>query len=721
MNALDTTRDPEDIRELRTELEQIIADGLEVWQRQDEARNVRFNIWEGQSPDGRKHAAAMGTDPLPFEGASDARIPAVDSIIGDKVALAKQAIFRAQVQATPVEPNDAPKAASVTALLRWLRDCEMRAELETEVELSAQHFFGNDPALAVVEVNWRQDITLVRRQLSFDELGVLYVTGESNPDNIAPDDPRLEPAMLADFQDLALNPLRDREFTAWLTRAYPGVTPAAVKSAVRTLRKEGSAELPVPVVRQNRPGVQTLNYMEDIFFPVGTADLQRARSIHRREWISEVELRERVVTQRWSQSWVDTLLDKGRGQSIGDQTGRPVLDDISLSRPGGAVNETDHLYEIWWSYERRADELGVPGIYLSIWNISATEECAKCELHDDPGGGYPFYCRPRERLGRQLTDSRGLTRPLATHQQEIKTQRDARANYTQLVASPPRKTLMQRGAFELILGPNAQIPVQRMDDFELVQMPPFMNASVEMEATTRREFDEYAGRQTSEQEPNRIAMLQQAGVDSFFGLWREVMSAVLRQARRFYTPEELARVTGPGGESLALKPEDIYGEWDVMIEIDTRDLNMEFAMKKMKAFGDLRSLDPAGILDLGPLVEWAAYSLDPVLGRRAIKPQTNVTQKEISDEKNNLAQMAVGVEPEMPEQGINAQLRLQTMQQHIGQSPKLAQLYQGDELFRALVENRQKYLMQQVTQEQNKQIGRLGTAPLQGPGANAAA
>lgn len=717
MNALDTTRDPEELRELRTELEQIIADGLEVWQRQDEARNVRFNIWEGQSPDGRKHADAMGTDPLPFEGASDARIPAVDSIIGDKVALAKQALFRAQVQATPVEPNDAPKAASVTALLRWLRDCEMRAELETEVELSAQHFFGNDPALAVVEVNWRQDITLIRRQLSFDELATLYVTGDSNPDNVAPDDPRLEPAMLADFQDLALNPLRDREFHAWLTRAYPGVAPAAVKAAVRTLRKEGTAELPVPVVRENRPGVQVLNYMEDVFFPVGTADLQRARSIHRREWISEVELRERVVTQRWSQSWVDTLLDKGRGQSIGDQTGRPVLDDISLSRPGGAVNETDHLYEIWWSYERRADELGVPGVYLTIWNVSAPDECAKCELHDDPDGGYPFYCRPRERLGRQLTDSRGLTRPLATHQQEIKTQRDARANYTQLVASPPRKTLMQRGAFELILGPNAQIPVQRMDDFELVQMPPFMNASVEMEATTRREFDEYAGRQTSEQEPNRIAMLQQAGVDSFLGLWREVMRAVLKQARRFYTPAELARVTGPGGESLALKPEDIYGEWDVMIEIDTRDLNMEFAMKKMKAFGDLRSLDPAGILDLGPLVEWAAYSLDPVLGRRAIKPQTNVTQKEISDEKNNLAQMAVGVEPEMPEQGINAQLRLQTMQQHIGQSPKLAQLYQGDELFRALVENRQKYLMQQVAQEQNKQIGRLGTAPLQGPGA----
>lgn len=716
MTPSDLTRDPEELHELRAELEQIMADGVQVWQRQEEARNVRFNVWEGQSPDGRKHAEAMGEDPLPFEGASDARIPAVDSIIGDKVALAKQAIFRAQVQATPVEPSDAPKAASVTALLRWLRDCEMRAELETEVELSAQHFFGNDPALAVVEVNWRQDITLIRRQLSFDELALLYVTGDSNPDNVAPDDPRLEPAMLADFQDLALNPLRDREFVSWLTRAYPGVTPAAVKTAVRTLRKEGRAELPVPVVRENRPGVQVLNYMEDVFFPVGTAEIQRARSIHRKEWISEVELRERVVTQRWSQSTVDLVLEKGRGQSLGDLAGRPTSDEISLSRPGGMVNENDNLFEIWWSYERRADELGVPGVYLTVWSVAAPDECFKCELHDDPDGGYPFHCRPRERLGRQLTDSRGLTRPLATHQNEIKTQRDARANYTQLVASPPRKTLMQRGAFELILGPNAQIPVQRMDDFELVQMPPFMSASVEMEATTRRELDEYAGRQTSEQEPNRIAMLQQAGVDSFFGLWREVMRAVLKQARRFYTPAELARVTGAGGESLALRPEDIGGEWDVIIEIDTRDLNMEFAMKKMKAFGDLRSLDPAGILDLGPLVEWAAYSLDPVLGRRAIRPMANVTQKEISDEKNNLAQMAVGVEPEMPEQGINASLRLQTMQQHIGQSPRLAQLYQGDELFRTLVENRQKYLMQQVAQEKNKTIGRLGTAPLQGPG-----
>ena len=136
MTPSDPTRDPEELRDLRTELEQIMTDGLEVWQRQEEARAVRFNVWEGQSADGRKHAASMGEDPLPFEGASDARIPAVDSVIGDKVALAKQAIFRAQVQATPVEPSDAPKAASVTALLRWLRDCEMRAELETEVELS---------------------------------------------------------------------------------------------------------------------------------------------------------------------------------------------------------------------------------------------------------------------------------------------------------------------------------------------------------------------------------------------------------------------------------------------------------------------------------------------------------------------------------------------------------------------------------------------------------
>jgi hypothetical protein len=72
----------------------------------------------------------------------------------------------------------------------------------------------------------------------------------------------------------------------------------------------------------------------------------------------------------------------------------------------------------------------------------------------------------------------------------------------------------------------------------------------------------------------------------------------------------------------------------------------------------------------------------------------------------------------MPTKGINAQLRMQALVDTIGQSSKLSSQYQGDELFRTIIETRQKYLQQQLDQEQNKVIGRLGTSPVQ-PGTQA--
>jgi len=50
----------------------------------------------------------------------------------------------------------------------------------------------------------------------------------------------------------------------------------------------------------------------------------------------------------------------------------------------------------------------------------------------------------------------------------------------------------------------------------------------------------------------------------------------------------------------------------------------------------------------------------------------------------------------------------------IQQSPQLTQLYQLSEPFRELADTRQQYLQQQLDQEQNKLIGRLGVAPVQG-------
>jgi len=708
----------ETIKELRDELEQIAANGTEVWWRQERAREVRFNEWAGQSPDGRKHGDAMDGDALPFEGAPDNRIPLADTAINEKVAIAKRAFFRALLQAKPISTSDSARAGNVNALLSWLRDRSMREELETEVELSAQYLFGDDPAVCVVEVCWLRDIALVRKDLTFDQLAIMFATGEQNPDDVQPGDPRLEPEMLSEFMDLATNPSRDEEWQSWLAAMFPGATPKALRAASKDLRKNAATELPVPEIRENRPSVRALKLFDDIFFPIGTVDIQRARTIHRREWLTEVELQERVHTLGWDAQWVETVIEKGKGQSLLTETLRwrqwTGL-NITLAGPGRAVNERDNLFEVWWSYKREADELGIPGITCTVWSSVVMDTEARKSVADYPHGKYPFVLRTRERLGRQTTDSRGMTVVLTTHQNEVKVQRDARGAYVQMLASPPMKMKMQRGAYELVLGPNAQIPVQKMDDFDILTLPNFMQNSVEMEKVTRDEADHYAGLMRPDADQNRIGLLQQDEADNFFALWRGVFAQALPLAQSFYTETELDRITGQMDTPLHLTPEDVRGGYDVSIEIDTRDLNMEFATKKMDAFGKLLSLDSTGSLDRTPFTEWAAYAIDPILAKRSIQPAGSVTKKMVDEERNNVANMALGIEPVMNPDGVtNPQFRLQTLQQTITQSPRLAAQFGQDDLFRELVQNYQKYLTQQAVQEQNKTVGKLGTQPIQG-------
>lgn len=706
------------LKELREELDQISADGTMVWQRQDRARAVRFNEWVGQSPDGRRHSDDMGMDALPFEGAPDNRIPLVDTAINEKVKLCKRAFWRAMVQAKPIEAGDSPRAANIDTLLGWLRDRAMREELQTEVELSAQYMFGDDPGVCVVEISWLRDLGLERRVLTLDDVAVMFATGEPDPSVVQADDPRLEPELMAEFMDLVSNPERRTEWLQWLGAMFPGATRKALQQAAKELKTENSTELPVPMLRENRPQVQALKLFDEIFFPIGTVDIQRARSVHRREWLSDVELEERVMTLGWDRDVVDDILRKGRGQSLLSQpTNWRGTGDwrVPLAGPGRAVNERDNLFEIWWSYRREADDLGVPGITCTTWSCVVKDDPLRRSVADYPHGKYPFVLRTRERLGRQTTDSRGLSVPLATHQNEVKVQRDSRGAHVQMLASPPIKTRIARGAYQIVMGPNAQIPVQKMDDFDVVKLPAFMSESVEMEQVTRLEAEDYAGMMRVDADQNRTALVQQDEIDNFLGgLWSSVFSQCLSLAQSYYTETELSRITGQDEMELRLKPEDIRGGFDVSIQIDARDLNIEQVTEKVKAYGQLLGYDSQGVLDRSPFVKWAAYSLDPVLAKLTVTPQGTVTKKMIDEERNNVSQMVLGIEPVMNPDGVtNPQFRMQTVQQTVQQSPRLLQAYQGDEVFRTLMENYTKYLEQQINQEQNKVVGRLGTAPTQ--------
>jgi hypothetical protein len=72
----------------------------------------------------------------------------------------------------------------------------------------------------------------------------------------------------------------------------------------------------------------------------------------------------------------------------------------------------------------------------------------------------------------------------------------------------------------------------------------------------------------------------------------------------------------------------------------------------------------------------------------------------------------LGNEANYVENDPTAQTKLQYLQDIMGKNPKASQAMQGDQHFRALLDNYVKNLQMSVSQQQNKQVGRTGVTPV---------
>ena len=84
---------------------------------------------------------------------------------------------------------------------------------------------------------------------------------------------------------------------------------------------------------------------------------------------------------------------------------------------------------------------------------------------------------------------------------------------------------------------------------------------------------------------------------------------------------------------------------------------------------------------------------------------------EANEEQLAFTKIAAGTEPELPGEGVNHQLRAQVLQGIIQANPAVQQRYGQDEIFRGMIDARMKALQFQLQQQQNAQIGRMGTMP----------
>lgn len=678
------------------ELQHAYAAGSSIDTRREAANRWRFCEWDGQSEDGRKRQEQTGQEVHPFEGAPDNRIHLVDGLINENAALLEAAFWGADIQSKPTTFANLQESSNINVLLEWMRDNALREQLTGEVELLANLQEGDDPAFALLGIFWDPKPVTLPMEIALTQLQELAAAKGMQ--------------LLEGFWD---DGEQDREGA--LRTLFGGkFTPAAVKHAVEQFDADPAAASLTFYYRVERglPRFIVLQPGLDVWADWQQDDLQEVPALFMKEDLTKTELRSRIESEGYDESWVEAVLEQAPRQRAFEQISTTQTHVDALSQVESEANKT---WEIFRCYRKIISPLtDAPQTRMTVFSYFVPDAFGLDEPIHHARGLYPFVAFSREHVKRGMLETRGISRIAGTQQSEIKTNRDCRGAALQLATLPPVKYNALRGGINLALAPGRQIPVRSRDDFEFASPPPFPNAAIKMEESVRADVDEYFFRARPEGSPTRSQLGQQRLVNKWLNRWSTAFTYALGLLQEYMPEAELSQILSVElGRELLPR---IAGEYTTTLKFDVRDRDMEFLSSKSKLLGDILMLDTQGQIDRAGLAAASLHAIDPTLARRFVRDMGSVTEQEVNDEKNNIVKMFLGMTVEPKESGQNYQLRYQTLVQELQSNPKMQQAFSSDEDFQKKVTERLKHFEFMLQQQQNAQIGRVGVDPRQAAG-----
>jgi hypothetical protein len=150
--------------------------------------------------------------------------------------------------------------------------------------------------------------------------------------------------------------------------------------------------------------------------------------------------------------------------------------------------------------------------------------------------------------------------------------------------------------------------------------------------------------------------------------------------------------------------------YDIIISYDVLNSDPETQEQKLQQLVQLTQLDRSGRINIDSLLDAAANNIDPVLADRILQPTEAAFEQVVNQVTDDLSKIFAGIE--MPARPNGAQIAMQVIEQYVTQ-PDVAARLQSDEAFRARIEKYAGQYTFQMQQQQNAQIGRIGTEPAQ--------
>lgn len=659
--------------------------------------DIRLSRWEGQTKDGKKHSDTMrnGVLAFPFEGASDVRSRLVDRTINELVAMCVTTFDRSQVKIKGTEFNDSEIASTANVLMSWLLESRLRSQLRKEAELLAQytHQYG----WSALNVVWEQEMGTRFQTIRLDELlQVVNKAVQQNPNSA-----------IKDLPAAIDNPAQEDFAVSLISQYLQSVDPKDIKKAIGELRNTGVAHIPEVFISKNQPLVIALKPYDEISFPPETIDIQNARVVFRRIYMSEVELRSLAAQDNWDTDFVEEVMrSKGMQSSFNDPNLVPTAALINYQ-----VSRNDNLVEIIYAYSKAIDKDGVQGIYQTIFAPNyGSSKFAKHGILGYAHNKYPFVIYRRESLRRSVVDSRGVPEIAQTDQEEIKTQHDSIRDRTAFTTMPPILVKKRLGGINKI-APGIHLPVTSMDDYRFMPTPSGeTNTAFALIDRVEMNHASYFGLPHPNIPPQRTQTTQQFIINNWLDVWSEAFSMTFSLMLQFMDTETIEGITGT---SLPQNMSNISNMYDFQVKYDVRELDTNFVIEKLKAISQfILPLDSAGVIDKNKLVKAAIEAIDPDKAKELIIEQATASQMLYKEIQSDIGLMMLGNEANYVENDPAAQTKLQYMQDIISKNPKAQQMMKQDQHFRALMDNSIKNLQMSVSQQQNKQIGRTGVTPI---------
>lgn len=668
--------DTPDVPVLQSAYTTTVTDLDNYVQQQQQNYDDRRNIWPGKSFSLRKEQA----DAFPWQGASDTEAHVIDKCINDYIALMISALNRANIRAYPTETNDIARAKTISSFLKWMITNYI-PRFKQEMEAGANTMLEN--GLIITYTGWNRESRTTKRMLSLDEI----------PPGMA---------------QLILDGEEDKKIIASMKQQYPNMSNKRAKRALRDLRKSGQAELVVSEMSVDHPTVRSLRPQGEFFFPYYVTDPQQAPYCFWRETMTPQALRGKVATEGWDEDWVDWQIEHNIGRNV-DSVFDQISGDSSISvRESTASAATEDLIEVVYAYQRLIDEEdGSEGIYCTIMdrNFSDIErgvqDYAKHYLmngFDD----YPVVVTRLTEETRRMYDVNSFPQILRGVQYCVKEERDSRFDRNSMATLPP--IMHAQGNPPSDYGPGRMIPERRQGEIHFGDAPAYNPGSTEMEIQQLQLADALVG---LDADNPLSAMKRQYYVDKFLQHVEKVLKACYKNFLQFGPDGLWFRVTGVP-EAQEFKKGDKDEKFDIMIGFDVLNTDPEMQEKKIQAFASLIQFDRNGRINMDALLDAMASSIDPTLADSVMQPAEvaqDEMQKNVTDD---LTKIFSGIE--VPARPNGAQSAMKLIGEY-AQQPDIQKRMTEDEEFGKRIEKYYSQYNFQLQQEQNAQIGKVGTVP----------